>query len=271
MKTEKSENICQTRVFNNSSQIAKQVIHIAETSSDLSIVSLIGGLQLIYNNFPDSYKIILDKYKKGEGKGIRWVTNVEEESVEIVKKFLDLGMQIKHIRNLPPLNFAVGDKEVNFTIEKMEGGKMIQSLITSNEPTYITYFYSIFEQLWNKGINAQDRIYSISEGIADEIDIEIIPNPKQGIDNAWKILKSAKKEILIVCSTSNAFRRQLQMGGLELLKEILENNNAKVRILVPADAEAKLTIKEIAISYPRIDIRSLEEGFTNLHYNSHGG
>jgi two-component system sensor histidine kinase VicK len=259
MESEKCENIHQTRVLNNPSLIAKQVIHIAETSSDLFIVSVIGGLQLIYNNFLDSYKNVLDKYKKGEGKGIKWVTNIEEESVEVVKIFLDLGMQIKHVKNLPPLNFAVGDKEVNVTIEKMEGGKMIQSLLTSNELTYITYFYSIFEQLWDKGIDAQDRIYNISKGIAEETDIEIILNPKKGIENAWKIVKSAKKEILIVCSTSNAFRRQLEMGGLELLKEILEKNNAKVRILVPADAEAKLTIKEIAVSHPRIDIRSLEE------------
>jgi two-component system, OmpR family, sensor histidine kinase VicK len=46
---------------------------------------------------------------------------------------------------------------------------------------------------------------------------------------------------------------------LELLKEIIEKNNAKLRILVPADREAKLVIKEFAISYPSIDIRSLEE------------
>src|SRR5215208_1095444 len=168
-------------------------------------------------------------------------------------------MQIKHVKNLPPLNFAVGDKEVNATIEKIEGGRMIQSLITSNESTYVTHFYSIFEQLWNYGIDARDRIRDIEEGRADETNIEIIPNPKKGIDNAWKILKSAKKEILIICSTPNAFRRQLQIGGLQLLREIIENNNAKVRVLVPADGEAKLAIKEFAISYPRIDIRCLEE------------
>ncbi|HKG30440.1 MAG TPA: hypothetical protein VKA91_04155 [Nitrososphaeraceae archaeon] len=69
-------------------------------------------------------------------------------------------------------------------------------------------------------------------------------------------MKSAKKEILIVCSTSNAFRRQLQTGGLQLLKEITEKDNAKVRILVPADTEARLTIKEIRISYPRIVIKN---------------
>jgi two-component system, OmpR family, sensor histidine kinase VicK len=259
MEPKRSECIHRTRVLNNPSQISEQIRHIAETYSDLSIASTFGGMQLIHNTFLDSYKKILGKYKKGEGNGIRWITNIEEECVELVKTFLDLNMQIKHVKNLPPINFAVGKNEVNLTIEKMEGGKMIQSLITSNEPTYVTYFYSIFEQLWNEGVDAQDRIRNITEGRAEETDIEIIPNPKKGIDNAWKILRSAKKEILIICSTSNAFRRQLQIGGLQLLKEIVEKNNVKARILVPADTEAKLTIKEISISNPGIDIRCLEE------------
>jgi two-component system sensor histidine kinase VicK len=259
MELKRSESIHRTRVLNNPSQISEQIRHIAETYSGLSIASTFGGMQLIHNTFLDSYKKILGKYKKGEGNGIRWITNIEEECVELVKTFLDLNMQIKHVKNLPPINFAVGKKEVNLTIEKMEGGKMIQSLIASNEPSYVTYFYSIFEQLWSEGVDAQDRIRNIAEGRAEETDIEIIPNPKKGIDNAWKILRSAKKEILIICSTSNAFRRQLQIGGLQLLKEIVEKNNVKVRILVPADAEAKLTIKEISISNPGIDIRSLEE------------
>jgi two-component system, OmpR family, sensor histidine kinase VicK len=259
MASVKRKNIHQTRILDNPSKIAKQILDIAETSSGLSIVSVIGGLQLTYDNFFGPYKNILDKYKIGEGKGIKWVINIEKESVELVKIFLGLGMQIKHIKNLPPINFSVGDKEVNATIEKMEGGMMIRSLITSNEPIYVSHFYSIFEQLWNKGIDAQDRIRNVEEGRADETNIEIIPNPKRGIEHALKILKSAKKEILIVCSTSNAFRRQLQMGGLQLLKEITEKDNAKVRILVPADTEARSTIKEIRISYPRIEIRSLEE------------
>lgn len=259
MELKRSENIHRTRVLNTPSQISEQIRHIAETYSGLSIASTFGGMQLIHNTFLDSYKKILGKYKKGEGNGIRWITNIEEECVELVKTFLDLNMQIKHVKNLPPINFAVGKKEVNLTIEKMEGGKMIQSLIASNEPSYVTYFYSIFEQLWSEGVDAQDRIRNIAEGRAEETDIEIIANPKKGIDNAWKILRSAKKEILIICSTSNAFRRQLQIGGLQLLKGIVEKNNVKVRILVPADAEAKLTIKEISISNPGIDIRSLEE------------
>lgn len=179
MEPKRSESIHQTRVLDNPSQISEQIRHIAETYSDLSIASTFGGLQLIHNTFLDSYKKILGKYKKGEGNGIRWITNIEEECIELVKTFLDLNMQIKHVKNLPPINFAVGKNEVNLTIEKMEGGKMMQSLITSNEPTYVAYFYSIFEQLWDEGVDAQDRIRNITEGRAEETDIEIIPNPKK--------------------------------------------------------------------------------------------
>jgi signal transduction histidine kinase len=259
MELGERDKVRHTRVLDNPPIVAKQIIHLAETSSGLSVVSVIGGLRLIYNNFLEPYKKILNKYKIGEGNGIKWVINIEKESVELVKIFLDLGMRIRHVKNLPSMNFAVGDMEVDVTIEKMEGGKMIQSLITSNEPTYVTHFHSIFEQLWNTGIDATDRIRHIEEGRADETNIEIILNPKKGIDNAWNIVKSAKKEILIICSTPNAFRRQLQMGAFQLLKEIIEKNNAKVRVLVPADRDAELAIKEFAISYPRIDIRCLEE------------
>jgi signal transduction histidine kinase len=38
------------------------------------------------------------------------------------------------------------------TIEKMEGGKKIQSLLISNEPSYINHYNTIFEELWKNGI-----------------------------------------------------------------------------------------------------------------------
>ena len=159
-------------------------------------------MEQIYNSFFDLYRKILDDYRGGQGKGIKWVINMEgKEGTDLVKKFIDLGMQIRHVKNLSSMNFAVGDKEVNATIEKMEGGKMVQSLLTSNEPLYIQHFYSIFEELWNKGIDAQDRIKAIEEG-QESADIEIIPNPKEGMKHAWKVIKSARKEVLIIYSTA---------------------------------------------------------------------
>ena len=88
----------------------KQVIHLAESSNGLSIVSVSGAMELIYNSFFDLYRKILDDYRGGQGKGIKWVINMEgKEGTDLVKKFIDLGMQIRHVKNLSSMNFAVGD------------------------------------------------------------------------------------------------------------------------------------------------------------------
>jgi signal transduction histidine kinase len=248
-----------TKVLENPDEIVKQVIHLAETSNGLSIVSVSGGMELINNSFFDLFRKILDDYRGGQGKGIKWVTNMEgKEGIDLVKKFIDLGMQIRHVKNLSSMNFAVGEKEVNATIEKMEGGKMVQSLLTSNEPMYIQHFYSIFEELWNKGIDAQDRVKALVEGL-ESADIEIIPNPKEGIKHAWKVIKSARKEVLIIFSTANAFRRQIEMGGLALLKEVSKNHLGMVRILIPADNKIVQTIGEVMETSHDINIRTIDE------------
>jgi two-component system sensor histidine kinase VicK len=250
----------ESKVLENRDEIFKQIVHLAETSTGLSIVSSFGGMQLIYNNFFDLYKKIMDKYRKGEGKGIRWVCNIDADSIGLVKIFLNLGIQLRHVRSLTPMSFAVGDKELNATVENMEGGKMVRTLLTSNEPIYVKHFSSIFEELWKNGIDASDRIRDIEQGV-DQAKIEIISNPKEGIKRAWSIIKSAKEEVLIMFSSANAVRRQKEIGGLQLLKEASEEHNAKVRALIPADEDitSTTTIEETKSMYPQVDIRIIDK------------
>ena len=248
----------ESKVLENPDEIFKQIIHLGETSNELSIVSSFGGMQLIYNNFFDLYKKILDKYRRGEGKGIKWICSINEESIDLTKIFVNLGMKLRHVKSLTPMNFAVGDKELNATVESMEGGKMVRSLLTSNEPIYVKHFSSIFEELWNNGIDADDRIRDIEEGI-DPAEIEIIRNPREGIKRAWSMTKTAKEEVLIMFSTSNVLRRQIQMGGLQLLKEVSEKYGVRVRLLIPADEHITSITKELKSTSPQIDIRSIEK------------
>jgi two-component system, OmpR family, sensor histidine kinase VicK len=104
--------------------------------------------------------------------------------------------------------------------------------LTSNDPNYVKHFYSIFEDLWNDGIDAADRIKDIEEGI-DFAEIEVIQNPKTAIARAWRLLKYAKEEVVILYSSTKAFERQIQMGALQLLNEAATKRNVKVRILLP--------------------------------------
>jgi hypothetical protein len=62
------------------------------------------------------------------------------------------------------MSFGISDKQMITTLEKMEGGKVAQSILVSNDVAYIKYFAAIFDELWDKGINARERIKDIEEG-----------------------------------------------------------------------------------------------------------
>ena len=113
---------------------------------------------------------------------------IEKDSVKLVKKFLKLGVKIRHVKNLAPINFAVSKNGLVATVEEMKGGGMIQNLLTSNERSYIKYFTSMFEQLWKEGVDARYRIKDIEEkvGIAE---IEIIRNPVDSIARGWDMVR----------------------------------------------------------------------------------
>ena len=121
---------------------------------------------------------------------------------------------------MPPIDFAVSDKEMMATIEKMEGGEIAQSLLVSNETAYINHFASIFEELWKNGIDASDKIRDIEEGV-DQANIEIISNPKEGIKRAWSIIKSAKEEVLIMFSSANAVTSSNRDGRVTITKRCI--------------------------------------------------
>jgi nitrogen-specific signal transduction histidine kinase len=248
----------ETKIVQDPDEIVKEIGRLTANSNELFTCLTSGGLQYSYNHFFEIKKKLLQKQKKGEHKGIRYVSNIDENNAKLAKVFLDAGILIRHVKYLPPMSFGVSDKEIAATIEKMEGGRMIQSLLLSNEPAYISHFYSIFEELWNKGINAEDRLRDIEEG-SDLADIEIIQNPREGIERAWNYVKKSKHEVLCIFSTANAFRRQIHLGLLQLLKEATEYRGVQVRILIPADEQIKHTIDQATKICPQVDFRVAEE------------
>jgi two-component system sensor histidine kinase VicK len=252
-----------TIIENNPEEIIKQNRRIAESSKQLSACLTSGGMQYSHKYFYDIEKKLLDKQRRGEHKGIRYITKIDRENIELVKKYLKSGTQIKHTRSLPPMSFGFSDKEIAATIDKMEHGKRAQNLLISNESAYLKHFGSIFEELWNNGVDAADRIKDIEEGI-DLAEIEIIANPREGIGRAWSAIKRAREEILIMFSSANALRRQIQMGGLGLLKDASERRNIQVKLLIPHENDQRILstiIQESKPYCPKVDFRSMERSF----------
>jgi two-component system, OmpR family, sensor histidine kinase VicK len=184
-----------TKVVEDPDEVVKEISSIIANSNELCICLTSGGMQYSYNHFSEIRKKILEKQKKGEHRGIRYVSDITQDNSKFVKVFLDAGIRIRHVKNLPPMSFGVSDKEIAATIEKMEEGRMVQSLLLSNEPAYIDHFRSIFEDLWAKGIDAEDRIKAIEEGVDSE-GIEIIQDPVEIQRLSFSLIQKAMEEIL---------------------------------------------------------------------------
>jgi two-component system, OmpR family, sensor histidine kinase VicK len=248
----------ETKIIHDADEVVREIGRLTANSNELRICLTSGGLRYSHNHFFELMKKLLQKQRDGTHGGIKYITNIDSDNAQLAKVFLDAGIQIRHIKNLPPMSFGVSDKEIAATIEKMEGGRMVQSLLLSNEPAYTHHFYSIFEELWSKGINAEDRIRDIEEG-SDLAEIEIIQNPREGIERAWNYVKKSNNEVLCIFSTANAFRRQIQLGLLQLLNEVTEQRGTQVRVLIPADDRIKDTIDQAAKICSQVDFRVAEE------------
>ena len=249
----------ETKVLEDPAEIFNHMSYVIENASKRLICSPSGAMQMVYDNFFNLYKKILDKHRRGEGEGIRWLTIIDKENKDLVEVFINAGVQVRHIRTLPPMNFVVDDKYFHATIDKMEGGKIMQSLLTSNESKYLNYYSSLFEQLRDNGIDADIRIRDIEGGI-DSANMEIIQNAHEAVTRAWSLIRAAKEEVLIMYPTPNSFRRQLHMGVLQLIKQtIKECSDVKIKVLIPSDEQMTATIGKIEMEAPSIDFRIYEQ------------
>jgi signal transduction histidine kinase len=226
------------KVLQNVDEIIKKGKEILDTSSEFLACLRFSGLRLVYNNYFDLYEKIMDRKRKKEHDGIMLVTSIDKDSVDIVRAFLNIGVDIRHVKNLPPIDFSVSDKEMIATIQKTESGEMIQNLLVSNEVAYLDHFVSIFEELWKNGIEAKSRINAIEEGVDSE-GIEIIQNPVEIENLGYNLIKSARDEILIIFSiakSSNPEEGKVRtLALIELLREAVTKRAVKVRIVSPKE------------------------------------
>lgn len=232
-----------TRLIDDPLQIGKEITSIVEgTKIGLSNCFTSGTFQVIYNNnsFYEAYKKIMVKFHNGQiEKGIRWITHIEDkpEKIKIIKEFLRLGIQIKHVRNLPPISFGVSEKQLNATIERPEGENLAYNILVSTEPLYIQHFNLLFEELWKTGINAEERIRSIENHI-DVEGSEIIENTIKVRDLFIDLIKASRHEVLIIFPSMNAIDRQNKIGVIHLL-EHKAREGVNLKILAPSNDNIK--------------------------------
>jgi signal transduction histidine kinase len=251
------------KILKNVDEILKKGKEILQSSYEFLVCSRIGGLRLVYNNYIELYGKVLDRFKNQEHKGIRMVTSItDKDGANLIRKFLDIGVQVRHAKNLPPIDFAVSDKEMIATIEKGEGGEEnIKSLLVSNEFPYITHFLSIFEELWKDGTDARDRIRTIEEGVEPET-FEVITDSLKASQIIAELAKSVTREAIFLLPADKSMKRVDRLGVIDNLIKASQNG-ASVRIICPLSEENSGIVKKISTTAPNIRI-------LNGHYSSSG-
>ena len=244
------------KVLKNIDEILRKGKDLLESSDEFLVCSRVSGLRLVYNNYFDLYEKIMNKYKQGEHKGIKLLTIItDKDAADIVKKFLKIGVQIRHVKNMPPIDFALSDKEIIATTEKTEGSEeIIKSLLVSNEQAYISHFTFIFNELWRDAIDAKERILSIEQGIEPEF-FEVINDREKANQILVDLAKSVKKEALFLLPNDKAIIRVDRLGVVDYLINASQQKNAAViKIICLLSEENSGVLKKISEHAPDIKI-----------------
>jgi signal transduction histidine kinase len=157
------------------------------------------------------------------------------------------------------MSFGVSEKEMSVTVENMRGGSLNASAIFSSEPAIVEQFAAIFEELWNRGINAKERIEEIESQTKTFIDI--IENPAEIQKRYQALVASATQQILLFLPTTTAYRREEKIGIFESLEEAVARG-ANIRILLPTDKEIEEKIQQKIKLKKGIEIRKIKTSIT---------
>jgi two-component system, OmpR family, sensor histidine kinase VicK len=187
----------------------------------------------------------------------RVITEITKENIEYCREMIRIGHELRHLDNVKG-NFSVSERD--YIANAAQSAKApLPQLIHSNVKAFIEQQQYFFETLWSRAIPAEQRIREIEEGIKPEV-IETIREPKIAQERVFELIKSAKDEILIIFSTSNAFRRQEKAGAIDFLIRIAKSKDVKVRILSPLDDYVRSIIDKIKREDNiKIEIRNIEE------------
>jgi two-component system, OmpR family, sensor histidine kinase VicK len=204
-------------------------------------------------------KQILQKYIELHRRGVkqRVIREIDKENI-IHCKELTKFQELRHLDGLKGF-LGIADMRVLTSNAFGQKDRVLPHMLVSTVKDFVEQQHYFFETLWNRAIPAEQRISEIEEGIEPEV-IETIREPEATQQRVFELLKAAKEEILVIFSTSNAFRRQEKAGGVDFLLRTAKSKNLKLRILSPIDDYIRNTIDKIKRDDKiRIEIRNMEE------------
>ena len=258
--SEENEEITEV-MYGIESTINRGVQFMQNASEKMDLFGEKNGPSIIIE-FPDIYKNNYIAAKK-RGVKIRFITEITKENIHYCKEILNIVTEMRHLEGLTG-GIAVTEKEY-MTTTSLKNKQLLTQVFYSNAFEVVRQGQYIFDTFWDKAIPAGQRIKEIEEGVEPEI-IKNIGDPIKIHYQYINILKSAKKEIMLIVPTTNTLKCQYKIGILRLLKRsVISNRNLSIRILTPLSNNMeynnalKKNIFSLSSLSPCIQVRNIEE------------
>jgi two-component system, OmpR family, sensor histidine kinase VicK len=197
--------------------------------------------------------LVLNSHKRGVR--LRCITEITTNNIHYCKQ-LEIVDELRHLDNIVG-TFYVSDIECLVPESIHKKSKLASQIIYWNVKETVKHQQYVFETLWNKAISAEQKINQIEKGELPEV-IEIIHDTNEAQLLAHKLVRAAEKEVLVVFSSSNAFIRQVNAGGGQLVIKVANSRNVNVVILTPMNEVAKIMAKDLESQSTNIQIRAIE-------------
>src|SRR2546425_5589840 len=245
----------QTRVLEGDTAIREFMQKMLASPGELIACTEAKSLEPVYDLLLKRFEDMLANKRTAGDRPAKWLTSVAPEDVPMMQKWVGLGIEIRHISKLPPLNFGCTDSEMLVSLER--GERAVQRAFVSNDPASVRNFRSVFDELWRNGIDATKRIDELIRGV-ERTSVEVIENPQESLRRAWDLIGSSK-EVLVMFSTPRAFLRQVNAEAFQRLKNVVQSTQARVKILIPQDDQAVAAMEGVTKTAPTVVVRIMNE------------
>src|SRR5256712_186530 len=245
----------QTRVLEGDTAIREFMQKMLASPGELIACTEASALEPVYDLLLKRFEDMLAKKRVAGDRPAKWLTSIGPEEVAMMQKWVGLGIEIRHISKLPPLNFGCTESEMLVSLER--GERAVQRAFVSNDPSSVRHFRSVFDELWRNGIDATKRIDELVRGV-ERTSVEVIENPQESLRRAWDLIGSSR-EVLVMFSTPRAFLRQVNVEAFQRLKNVVQSTQARVKILIPQDDQVVAAMEEVRKTVPTVDFRIMNE------------
>ena len=239
----------ETRLITESSDslIETEFGRVVRNSSEINVCTSIDGLRFNKNYLIESITNALPNERINTHKRIRILVEITRDNLEMVKELLDLGIHIRHIKDMSSIDYTVTNSDLIIAVKRTEKNDPSNSIMYSNDPSYLDHFTNVFEELWKSSKDPERVIKSLEEETELSF-IETIDDPEESVKLVRSLISSAKYEILGILPNFNSFLRQVESGMMEFIKNIsLSKKNVNIRILIVEETDNEMQHKILTI------------------------